>query len=637
MANNILQSRLEPEKPKIISQERIYVYVPKATQNKAGIASYDPNYFRVNNESQVTLKPNTLTLLDNFNSDDFEIKNEQVSIKWPHAYNNVEGLIKIKQDSYLQFVNNELDVDINKFNDLYVTIEDYNTNNTRINNKFSDLDNKISNVNIAVNERVKITDYNARFGNWDNKPEGVTTVRSWFNKLEGQDESLEEIIKTLHSVLGVFETPAALQNAYPASQELLGITAFVLSTETYWAVRYNNNQYEWYDTQQTSDIAGFMEIDASAYRADGIASAGTTRKWAQSDHRHPTDESRLAKSIYQSTNVGIVSQFNNNSVTDFKFDLWEEEAGTYLPNRQVNIPYVRKSKALHNWQGSNFIFTDSDTNEEYYWAGTSSQFEIEKYQIKNNSLIIIDDDENSGDQEVDLINRRMLEAQGVTIDFDEPTEQIVTIANTTMIGKVLTLEEVNTLKGTRYRLKPINLGTIDDTLIVHSYTNGTTDTIKAKYITNDKILVGGANGQITEGISQSIIVKASDILTNGSILIGGNDNFIRSIGTGATEGINLVTDGNGALHTKTYIAGRMIYTNNMGILTEFPTSAADEGKVFGVDVNGQPTLLTIHTIPDSLPVTTVTAAPSTSNINGMIVCKLNSDPGTYVDGVLYMW
>ena len=35
MANNILQSRLEPEKPKIISQERIYVYVPKATDNKS--------------------------------------------------------------------------------------------------------------------------------------------------------------------------------------------------------------------------------------------------------------------------------------------------------------------------------------------------------------------------------------------------------------------------------------------------------------------------------------------------------------------------------------------------------------------------------------------------------------------------
>ena len=141
MANNILQSRLEPEKPKIISQERIYVYVPKATQNRAGIASYDTDYFRVSNEGQVTIKPNTFALLDNLNSDDFEIENEQISIKWPHAYDNVEGLVKIKQNGYLHFVNNELDADISKFNNLYVTIEDYNTNNTRINNKFSDLDN----------------------------------------------------------------------------------------------------------------------------------------------------------------------------------------------------------------------------------------------------------------------------------------------------------------------------------------------------------------------------------------------------------------------------------------------------------------------------------------------------------------
>ena len=213
MANNILQSRLEPEKPKIISQERIYVYVPKATDNKAGIASYDTDYFRVNNESQVTIKPNTFALLNNLNNNDFKIENEQISIKWPHAYDNVEGLVKIKQNGYLHFVNNELDADLSKFDERYVKLEDYNANNTRINDKFSDLDNtdllldnkigelthtvvtSVNDLNTAVNERVKITDYNARFGNWDNKPEGVTTVRSWFDKLEGQDESLEETIK----------------------------------------------------------------------------------------------------------------------------------------------------------------------------------------------------------------------------------------------------------------------------------------------------------------------------------------------------------------------------------------------------------------------------------------------------------
>ena len=602
----------------------------------------------------------TFALLNNLNNNDFKIENEQISIKWPHAYDNVEGLVKIKQNGYLHFVNNELDADLSKFDERYVKLEDYNANNTRINDKFSDLDNtdllldnkigelthtvvtSVNDLNTAVNERVKITDYNARFGNWDNKPEGVTTVRSWFDKLEGQDESLEETIKALHSVLGVFETPAALQNAYPASQELLGIMAFVLSTETYWAVRYNSSQYEWYDTQQTSDIAGFMEIDASAYRADGVPSAGTSRKWAQSDHRHPSDESRLAKSIYQSTNVGIISNFNNNSASDFNFNLWEEEAGTYLPNRQVNIPYVRKSKALHNWQGNNIMFTDSQASEEYYWAGTSSQFESEKDQIKNNSLIIIDDDEDSGDQEVDLVNRRMLEVQGVTIDFDEPTEQIVTVADTSMIGRVLTLEEVTTLKGTRYRLKPIDLGITNDMLIVHSYyfspSEGITDTIKTKRIDKGALVIGGAYGAITQGVSQDLLVKANTgRVVDGNLIIGSANNYIGSISTGSVEGINLVADGNGALKTKTYIAGKMIYTNNSGILTEFPSSAADEGKVFGVDVNGQPTLLTIPTIPDSLPVTTVTTAPSASNINGMIICKLDSDPGTYVDGVLYMW
>lgn len=675
MANNIFQTRLEPEKPKILSSERIYVYVPNATTRQAGIASYDSDYFTVDANSKISVKPHTFTMLDNFKDNEFNVdqNTDEVSINWNNAelelsdyfvkindYNNrfgdwtnkPDGVNTVRdwfnrlenQDSSLDSRLDVIEPIINSNTNRIITIENKIPEAASVSNKLVDknqLDNQVALVNTSIQ-----TLYD-RFGTWNPVQGSGGTVQGWFEKLETQDETLDESLSDLRDIVNnfhnVYETPADLPTATAA---LYGSTAFVLSTSTIWSVRLvsgTTDQYEWYDTEQTTDLMDIMEIDASVYRADGTPSAGISKRWAQSDHRHPTDETRLAKTIYQSTNVGVISTFNNNSADDFNFNLWEEEAGTYLPNRQVNIPYVRKSKSLHNWQGNNSVFTDSQSTEEYYWAGTSLQFESEKDLIHNNSLIVIDDDEDSGDQEVDLVNRRMLEVQGITIDFDEPTEQIVTIANTNMIGKILTLEKVTTLKGDRYRLKAINTGNVDDMLIVHyggydPMTGNPIDSIKAKSIANDKLVVGGSNGKITEGISQSLIVKANNgDIVSGTILVGGSSNYVSSVSTGVVEGINLIADGNGGLKTKTYTAGKMIYTDNNGILAEFPTSASDEGKAFGVNAYGQPTLLTIPTVPNTLPVTTVTTAPSASNINGMVICKLSNDPETYVDGVLYMW
>lgn len=92
---NILQKQIQPEQPKVLGEERIYVYVPEATYDDAGIASY--------------------------NSDDFSVNNGRVKVKWPYAHNkptntNGYGLMKIADNSEggLKYdENNLLTVDVN--------------------------------------------------------------------------------------------------------------------------------------------------------------------------------------------------------------------------------------------------------------------------------------------------------------------------------------------------------------------------------------------------------------------------------------------------------------------------------------------------------------------------------------------
>ena len=54
---DIFQKSITPDKPRVLAEEQIYVYVPMATSTNAGIASY--------------------------NRDQFDIIGSEVSLKWP--------------------------------------------------------------------------------------------------------------------------------------------------------------------------------------------------------------------------------------------------------------------------------------------------------------------------------------------------------------------------------------------------------------------------------------------------------------------------------------------------------------------------------------------------------------------------
>lgn len=94
MPNNIFQQSLTPVKPKVLESERIYVYVPTATINTKGIASYNERDFRLNAgrvsltwpmEMDVEQLANPLTNVSRIKvlEDEFENTNQNASVRNP--------------------------------------------------------------------------------------------------------------------------------------------------------------------------------------------------------------------------------------------------------------------------------------------------------------------------------------------------------------------------------------------------------------------------------------------------------------------------------------------------------------------------------------------------------------------------
>ena len=107
MAGNILQESLTPIKPKVLADERIFVYVPTASTSDKGIASFDATHFKINNGA-VTMKVNNpfeIASLIKLSALEFEQEDETVKIKWPYAHtasSNITdgyGLVKIATES----------------------------------------------------------------------------------------------------------------------------------------------------------------------------------------------------------------------------------------------------------------------------------------------------------------------------------------------------------------------------------------------------------------------------------------------------------------------------------------------------------------------------------------------------------
>ena len=546
------------------------------------------------------------------------------------------------------------------------------------------------------------TTWGSMFNDWTPPSSEERTPQLRFDKLVSMHNAQQEQIDTLleiKSFLGYFEDLDALTSVYTAEKKLLGCSAYLFSTNSYWGIRRNGSAYEWYDTGiAEKKFADYVETDPKRLKPNGEASVGSSGMWVQSDHVHPTDLTRLAVSIYKPTNVSVYSQFADlpDDVQDFKFNMWNEDAdGIYVPDIKVNIPYVRKAQGLHNYAGSHGTFKDSEASTLKIWAGSVVDYANEAAEIAPNSLIFVDDGENYTVDE--FINAEDIYKAGLILDKADQFEQIVITDYTsapTLVGKPLTLSVTTRTDGKKaYKLAEKAADTYTANRVIVSDANGAleasnivpTSIIKSQMDLPSACLVIGAGGKTirpaitTNGIigrpivsngsggvvmlagaandgsvavinadgslepanivEPNILVTSNDpdtvVLTSNRLLISGQNNTVTTYNTG-TDNKMLVANGLGAVKQSTIVANKLLYTSAQGTPAAFAMSAGDAGKVVGVSSQGTPTLLTINA-PTDLPVTTLTEAPTSANSVGTKLVKLDAAPETMYSGYLYLW
>lgn len=67
---NIFQQRIRPVLPRILQNERVFVYVPKASNTSAGVAYFPDEEFTVASDGKVTLKWPMSLQIENTNVND---------------------------------------------------------------------------------------------------------------------------------------------------------------------------------------------------------------------------------------------------------------------------------------------------------------------------------------------------------------------------------------------------------------------------------------------------------------------------------------------------------------------------------------------------------------------------------------
>ena len=118
-------------------------------------------------------------------------------------------------------------------------------------------------------------------------------------------------------------------------------------------------------------------------------------------------------------------------------------------------------------------------------------------------------------------------------------------------------------------------------------------------------------------------------------MLSGANNTITTFNT-TIPGRAIVASDDGSVKEANLTPGKLLYTGENGILATMVMNTSDVGKYVGVNADGEPTLITPPSTPSTLPVTTYTSEPG-PNLNGTVICRLNSDPGVYSEGVLYLW
>ena len=408
------------------------------------------------------------------------------------------------------------------------------------------------------------------FRDWAPPSDDRNTVQRWFMRLEEEDNSLWSSIRTLRIFLGFFANNTDLNMTYPPDATLFASHAYIAETSSYWSIRainpnryqfvYRDNtglesivgqqtndrtvnlnngseyvwngtdwvyegkhpeEWEWFNSEVSDPLfMDYVEADAASLQPNAPVanvSVGTSGKWIQSDHVHPSDPGKLDAWLIEDANIIITTDaptgqdFNVplakmtildsdlspieatvvttsqylNSVPDPQIDdlaiarsngrifewtgsvwEWTGRVGsiTYDTNSVINIPYVRTGQHLHNWKNSPTLFQQDENSNEYYWAGSKEEFEsLDISDLPNGAFVHVSDDENLIPGNFSTIEQ--IEAAGLKVSDLEniSSERFITIdRNTNLDGLPLALTrlDANLDRSERRRLTAFNFGDV---------------------------------------------------------------------------------------------------------------------------------------------------------------------------------
>lgn len=680
----------------------------KVTEHDFIVDTTNDEYLYSFNKTHSPLNEKTFIQVDNA---DFKENNGIVSIDWPYAHHsgnkntNGYGLIKIDEiGGYLKYSNGNLDLNYKKVfeSSNAQIVPEYGGNSSTgwdkvgqyVDSNNLAIRNANGNIKLAIDKhsvglsnvanrafsdyaysdfgigmqrhftnefdtKLDKTTWRELFSDWIPPSNEQRTPQLRLDYLDNRDKAQQDEIDTLKSIktfLGYFENEQTLNKAYPPSEIWLGCSASVFETSTYWMVVYKDDKYKWQDTAKVfTGINDFLETDATVIKPNGVQSIGSSGLLLQSDHVHPIDETRLAKALYEATTIRITSKYESDK--DWVVRFWEtDEYGIYKPEHELNIPYVRKSQGIHNWQGSNNIFVDSEISGDKYWAGTASQYGQEADFIDNNTIFFVDDGEDFTVE--DFLTTEGLDEAGLTYDIYHQNEKIVTVTNDILdeIGKPMTIYPEKTVTGKqRYRLSPIReITQAPDGAILETYQGK----LSPVMFDINRLIYSDENGML-----KNLPIHSSNILITGGqtetrldsnrVLLSTDSNKVVSFNSGSIENVPIVSDGNGGITRANLIANRIVITAADGGLatknisqnsiiyisdngpTGLPAGVANTGKVLGVNSSGSPDWVSIDT-SKNLPVETLTIAPTKDNTNGTKLVILSSPPAAYFHGYLYL-
>jgi len=412
--------------------------------------------------------------------------------------------------------------------------------------------------------------------------------------------------------------------------------------------------WEWYDTGEAiPGFMAFIATDPDDLQQDGVPSVGSSGLWIQSDHVHPHDDTKLSLDIFKDMEINyrsvapgqpddfktlfwndvndtsgnalntdytvdtfadiatdIPSPNNNDTVAlrdteeEWIYDLatttwmlvgiaqWPQIPAT-IPNpvKTTNIPFVRTSQYVHNWQGST-TFTAPRNN--FIWAGDEVQFATESTATatQGEGILFVDDGESL--EPGTFINSQQLSRQGITIASLTNEHFAIVDRTEDYEGLALTMKNFTVTQGSdtyqRRELVPIEMTYVTTTAtqnpLVVGVPTANGESIDTKLFAENRLLTFRNDGTPVETAfdqRQVLLSPTTTPLTANRMLKSDANNQVSVFNSGTVTNAPIVSNGANDVITLGLMPSKFVLTDMNGGLE---TGAFNEADVVMTERTG---------------------------------------------------